>query len=269
MNKKPSGYFDALDDDDDDKPRINSRVKRRAEEMAFREVGAARDWPRFVEEATGEVSWENFEKWYSEQGWKPVATYSYCAADGQQLYQAARFQYELFPSKKSFILRHRTSSGKWIHDAGPVRVPYNLPELSKRLDEPITLVEGEKGADFLKEKGLLASCVQGQNWSNDVVRPFAGRIINVAMDNDDAGRENTKDAITWLDKVGATVRVINLPGVGSGDGPDDWLTSRNSTQSSRNPKLSFPAMARSSRCRMNFRTKQRCPCGTSSTASTY
>jgi hypothetical protein len=218
MNKQPSGFFD---DENDDKPRITGKVKKRAEELAFREVGAFSDWPRFVEEAAGEVSWENFEKWQAEQGWKPVATFDYSAPDGRLLYQAVRFQYELFPSKK-FILRHRIGNGKWIHDGGPVRVPYNLQEISKRSNDPITLVEGE---DFSKAKGLLASCVQGQNWTNDVVKAFAGRIVNLAMDFDDAGRENAKKAITWLDKVKATVRVIKLPGAGPGDGLDDWLAS--------------------------------------------
>src|SRR5258708_7849812 len=211
MNRKPSGYFDTSDDDNDNK-RIDGRVKRRAENIAQREVGAAIDWPRYVEQAEGEVDWEGYQKWLADQGWKPVTTYDYRTLDGALLYQSIRFQYELFPSKKRFILRHRIGSGKWIHDGGPVRVPYNLPELSKRPDDPITLVEGEKGVDFLKGKGVLASCVQGQNWSGDIVRPFAGRIVNIAMDNDDAGRENTKDAVEWLGKVGATVRVIQLPG---------------------------------------------------------
>ena len=131
----------------------------------------------------------------------------------------------------SFIRRKNVSSFATglgtirIHYGGPVRVPYKLPELAKRPNEPITLVEGEKGAEFLLSKGLLATCVQGQNWSGDIVRAFAGRIVNVAMDNDDAGWKNMRDAIEWLGKVNATVRVISLPGIGPGDGLDDWLTS--------------------------------------------
>ena len=226
MNRKPSGHFNTRHSDDDDEPRrIDGRVKQRAENIAIREVGAAVDWPRFVEQAEGQVDWEGYEKWLAEQGWKPVAKYDYCGPDEQLLYQSIRFQYELFQSKKKFILRHHVGIGKWIHDGGPVRVPYNLPELSKRPDDPITLVEGEKGVDFLKGKGILASCVQGQNWSNDVVRPFAGRIVNIAMDNDDAGRENVKDAVEWLGKIGATIRVIRLPGLAPENGLDDWLAS--------------------------------------------
>jgi AAA domain len=221
-HRQPSGHYPR--DDDDPKP-IHSRVKRRAEDIARREVGAADDWERFIDQAEGEVDWESFEKWFKEQGWKPVATYDYKGPDGKLLYQAIRFQYELFPSKKRFILRHRIKDGKWIHDSGPVRVPYNLPELLKHPDDPVTLVEGEKGADFLKDKGVLASCIQGQNWSGDIVQFFAGRTVNVAMDNDDAGRANAKDAIEWLGKVGATIRIISLPGLGPGDGLDDWLVS--------------------------------------------
>ena len=51
-----------------------------------------------------------------------------------------------------------------------MRVPYDLPELLARPDDEIELVEGEKGVEFLKKLGLLATCVQGQNWTDDCAR---------------------------------------------------------------------------------------------------
>ena len=40
--------MNSRDEDDEDKPRlINTRVRKRAEAKAFREVGARADWPSF------------------------------------------------------------------------------------------------------------------------------------------------------------------------------------------------------------------------------
>ena len=83
----------------------------------------------------------------------------------------------------------------------PVRVPYNLPELLKRLDEEITLVEGEKGVNTVIKKEILATCVHGQQWRNEAVAFLTDRTVNVAMDNDASGRANIETAQEWLAQV--------------------------------------------------------------------
>ena len=90
-------------------------------------------------------------------------------------------------------------------------------------DRDIELVEGEKGVEVLKKLGLLASCVQGQNWTGDAAQCFAGRTVNINMDNDDAGRKNIELALKALRKVGATARIVELPDLGPLCGLDDWL----------------------------------------------
>jgi hypothetical protein len=105
----------------------------------------------------------------------------------------------------------------------PVRVPYNLPKLLKRLDEEITLVEGEKGANATMKKGILTTCVHGQQWRNETATFLTDRIVNIAMDNDACGRANIETARKWLAQVEANMRVIELPGLRPGKGPDDWL----------------------------------------------
>ena len=52
---------------------------------------------------------------------------------------------------------------------------------------------------------------------------YAGRDVLLAMDNDDAGRENTETAREELAKVGARVRIISLPESRGPEGLDDWL----------------------------------------------
>jgi RecA-family ATPase len=52
---------------------------------------------------------------------------------------------------------------------------------------------------------------------------FDGFEVIIAMDNDDAGRQNLEEALYWLSKVEAQVRVLTLPGLGRRKGVDDWL----------------------------------------------
>jgi hypothetical protein len=205
-----------------EKPEPRGPVKRRAEYIARMEVGDASEWEQFVEQAEGDVSWDAYEAWLKRKGWQFFRGYEYPNDEGNLLYEALRYEYHLMPSKKKFVLRHREGD-TWVRGAGPVRVPYNLPELLARPNDEIDLVEGEKGAEYVKKAGRLASCVQGQNWTDDVAMSFAGRSVNVVMYNDDAGRDNIADACAWLAKVQATVRVLTLPGAAPRAGLDDWL----------------------------------------------
>src|SRR5262249_10819129 len=102
-------------------------------------------------------------------------------------------------------------------------VPYNLPEVLKRPDEEITLVEGEKGANATMKKGVLATCIHGQQWTSEATAFLTDRIVNIAMDNDKSGRAHIETAREWLSQVDARMRVIELPGLPPGKGLDDWL----------------------------------------------
>jgi hypothetical protein len=216
-------YDDRKRDNHGDQEIISGAVRRRAEYIAKQEVGDASEWGYYLEQAKGGISDDNYQDWLKRRGWDLVETYNdYKNQEGQQLYAARRYHYRLMPSKKIFVLVHR-EGGRWVRGAGPVRVPYRLPEMLARVDEDITLVEGEKGAIAAAKAGLLATCVQGQNWTEDVAQFFAGRPVNVAMDNDDAGRDNKKEALYWLAKVNAIVRVPELPNLKPRQGLDDWL----------------------------------------------
>jgi RecA-family ATPase len=199
------------------------KIKKHAERIAQWE--GVDDWDQFVEQAKDEITWENFQKWQEAKGWKKTNTYDYESLGGYILYQSVRFEYQLLPSEKKFLLRHCVGH-KWTNSAGPVRVPYNLPELIKRADEPITFVEGEKAVESLKQQGLLATCVQGQHWTAGLVKFFTRRTINLVLDYDDAGRRHTRTAVEWLNKVEATIRVIHLPGLVPTQGLDDWLATQ-------------------------------------------
>ena len=141
----------------------------------------------------------------------------------QRAIRNAALQFHPSPERQeTFILRHRVGEA-WEFGARPARVPYNLPELTERPNDDITLVEGEKAVEYQKAKGILATCVQGQNWTSSMMEFFVGRTVNVAMDNDDAGYDNIETAREWLGKVNATLRVIDLPNSPPAAGLDDWI----------------------------------------------
>src|SRR5262249_47696458 len=108
-----SGHFDTRPP--------SGRVKRRAQELSQWEFGDGNDWEDFVKEAEGDVRWENFEEYLKKRGWKFFNRYDYDRPDGGTLYQAHRYNYALYPSKKRVYLRHRVGGHEpWTYGAGPV-----------------------------------------------------------------------------------------------------------------------------------------------------
>ena len=203
--------------------RSRGRAKKLAEAWAFQSVGDASYWEEYIEEAKEKVEWNDYVKWLKrKKGYEYIESYPYLNPEGDLLYEVCRFEYALLRRNKLFIPRHK-EDGKWVRFMPPVRVPYNLPKLLKRLDEEITLVEGEKGANATMKKGILTTCVHGQQWRNETATFFTDRIVNIAMDNDASGRANIETAREMLSQVEANMRVIELPGLRPGKGLDDWL----------------------------------------------
>lgn len=161
----------------------------------------------------------------SSAGFKLAATYDYAAPTGEVIYQAARYEHPLVPGAKEFRLRRRdpTNSRLWLADAGLLKIIYNWPAIAKRPDEPVHFTEGEKDADRLTKLGLLASTVAGGNWSPQAAAALRGRTVYVYEDNDPVGRERAAEAAEWLTGVGASPRVVRLPGLGFKQDVSDWL----------------------------------------------
>src|SRR5262249_30473223 len=132
----PSGHYDPRE-----ARSSRGRAKKLAEVWSVQGVGDTSAWEEYFEEAKGEVNWDDYVKWLKRKGWEYIETYPYPNPDGDLLYEVWRFEYAKLRSKKLFVPRHK-ENGKWVRGMPPVRVPYNLLELSKRPDEEITLVEG-------------------------------------------------------------------------------------------------------------------------------
>ena len=139
--------------------------------------------------------------------------WDYLAADGSLL---------------ACVYRHDTPTGKqyrpWDVRARAMRMPeprplYNLPAIATA--DAVVLVEGEKCADALMQRGIVATTAMGgaataldkTDWT-----PLAGKMVAVWPDHDEAGARYADAVIQKLIRTGATVRRVSVPQ----DKPAKW-----------------------------------------------
>jgi hypothetical protein len=79
-------------DDTEDTPRAcrfhrgaqRSIIQARAEQLAGLEVNSPNDWERFVDQATGELNWQRYEKEkLTDKGYEFVTKYDYTNSTGR------------------------------------------------------------------------------------------------------------------------------------------------------------------------------------------
>lgn len=152
---------------------------------------------------------------------KIVATYDYHDAAGKLLFQVVRFD------PKDFRQRSPTPGGGWTWSTkGIDLVLYRLPQiLAATPAATIFLVEGEKDADNLIRRGLIATTIPGgaAKWKPQYADLLHGRHVVIIPDIDDPakhpgktpeqfpGWQNVVAAGNALLGVAASVRVLELP----------------------------------------------------------
>ena len=154
-----------------------------------------------------------------------VARYTYRTADGQPYLQVQR------TAAKDFIQYHRTGEN-WVSGApkGP-KIPYCLPEmLAASLTTSVYICEGEKDADNLARLGFVATtCSEGSrvgrspSWTTDLNKYFKDRHVFILPDNDEPGRAHAQHVARNLDRIAASVRIVELPGLPPKGDVSDWL----------------------------------------------
>jgi CHC2-type zinc finger protein len=185
-----------------------------------------------------------------------VERFDYHDAQGAVVYQSERVEfrnpdgsYVLKDGKheKKFLLRRPDPDrpGEWISGpgcmAGVPRVPYRLPELLEALahGRRVVIVEGERKADLLWKWGIPATCnSEGhgsvKHWADHAKYFKAGDQIIALPDNDQPGRDHASAVAANLTERGATVRVLDLPGLGPKGDIVDWAAEgRNGGTASR------------------------------------
>lgn len=150
---------------------------------------------------------------------KIVATYDYRDEDRNLLFQVVRFE------PKDFQQRRPDGAGGWIWKIeGVRRVLYYLPQLIGTPGIPVYVVEGEKDADNLWDKAIVAttSPMGAGNWQPEYAEYLIGRKVVIIPDKDKNGFEYAQDVADSLEGKAASVSVIILPGDHVKDA-SDWL----------------------------------------------
>ena len=151
---------------------------------------------------------------------KIVAAYDYRDEHGDLLFQVVRYE------PKGFRQRKPDGAGGWEWSTkGVLQVPYQLRELLDANDCTIFVVEGEKAADALRERGLVATCSQGGagKWKSEYAGYFSGADLVILPDDDERGHTHADHVARSLTGTAAHVRVVQLPGLPPKGDAYDWI----------------------------------------------
>jgi putative DNA primase/helicase len=152
--------------------------------------------------------------------------FDYCGSDGALLYQVER---EDLPGGGKKIRQRRPdgASPGWIWDLkGVESVPYRLTELLEAIanGRTVVIVEGEAKVDLLLSWNIPATCNSGGagKWRAQHAAYLAKADVVILPDNDQPGRDHAGAVAASLKEAGASVRVLDLPGLGPKGDVIDW-----------------------------------------------
>lgn len=153
-----------------------------------------------------------------------VGLYEYRDESDRLLYQVVRYDPKDFRQRRP---DPSTKSG-WSWDLqGVRRVLYRLPDLLKRPEAPVIIVEGEADVETLRRYRLLATTNvggTGMGWREEYSLMLMGRRVAIIPDNDDAGRQHAAVVAGNLLLAGvASLRIVHLPGLEPRGDVTDWL----------------------------------------------
>jgi hypothetical protein len=139
-----------------------------------------------------------------------VATYDYTDENGNLLYQVVRYQ------PKDFKQRRPDGCGGWIWKKGQRQVLYHLKEVIEALI--VFVVEGEKDAEALRERGFVATTNAGGSsapWLPQYTEALRGREVILLPDADRPGRQRVLNIARAL--LGNVARLVILELEGAKD----------------------------------------------------
>ncbi len=138
-------------------------------------------------------------------GYKVVAEYHYQYEDGAAAYTVVRLEAEKDDRRlKEFLQRTGDSWGV----RGVKLTLYRLPQVTEA--KKVYVVEGEKDADYMHQRGLVAtSCTGGAGkWQDSYSSLLAGKEIIIIGDNDAEGRKHAAIIAQSVVTKAKSVKVI-------------------------------------------------------------
>ncbi len=137
------------------------------------------------------------------------AEYVYQGFDGRPVMKVQR----LVP--KSFR-QYRLEENVWVPGLLPStpRLLYHLPEVTGAGE--VWVVEGEKDADALRARGVVATCNSGGagSWRDSHSGPLRGKDVKIIADLDEPGRKHAETVRRRVLEAGAKSAVVIYPGAG-------------------------------------------------------
>jgi hypothetical protein len=158
----------------------------------------------------------------------PTADYNYHDAAGHWVYTVTRFDRGGKKTYRPWVPNEDGGVDRWGL-RGVTRVPYRRPSLQQ---QPLVCVaEGEKCADALHKLGIVATTTVGgaKGWRSKHAYGLqllqAGvRDVVIFPDNDEPGRAYAETAAADCFSEGLKVRVVELPGLETGEDVYDYLS---------------------------------------------
>jgi DNA primase len=153
--------------------------------------------------------------------WTPPA--EYCNPDGAFVITKDGKRKKTFHQRRPDPERQ----GKWIWnvDGVPI-VPYRLPELPEAIGNGyfVVIAEGEGKVELLRSWGIPATCNAGGagKWKPEHSAFLRGADVVILPDADEAGRKHRDVVGASLQGIAASIRVLELPGLGPKGDIKDW-----------------------------------------------
>lgn len=166
---------------------------------------------------------------------KVVSTHVYQDASGQPVYKVER-RIQADGQGNKFYWQYAYVDCRFRYFGGDKAKPegaqdptlYNLPAVLTGIQEGqrIYVVEGEKSADILNERGLIATTNAGGagKWKAEFGGILAGADVVILPDNDQPGERHAVDVAASLKGHAKSVKQLTLPGLNAKEDVYDWLS---------------------------------------------
>lgn len=158
------------------------------------------------------------------KGKQLIATYDYTNEKGVLAHRTYRY---LDKGKKKFMQSAFKGGQEFWSLKGIKLYPYNLVAVLKAQPDydDIYIVEGEKDADNLIKRGIIAtsSPMGAGKWKKSYNEYFRNQNVVIIPDNDEAGINHAKDIIKNLQDVAFSIKLIELDGLNPKEDVSDWL----------------------------------------------
>jgi AAA domain len=204
---------------------LSVKIGRDGEPICYSHSG--NDWPEAKDYVREKVGLEPFKPKGNGEA-KPAPhkrQFDYPGPDGALLYQVERE--DLPGGSKKIRQRRPDGNGGWVWNLGGVEpIPYRLPDLLEALanGHTILIAEGEAKVDLLWSWNVPATCNSGGagKWRAHHSAYLAGADVVILPDNDGPGRQHAQTVEASLKEAGATVRILDLPGLPPKGDVIDW-----------------------------------------------